>query len=390
MTKQVKVKEPVRIRTKKLANGNESIYLDLYKDGDRVYEFLKLYLISEKSKTDKEANRKTLELANAIKSKRIVELQNNEHGFKTNTTRSKMNLIQFVLHLADEQLAKSGNKRSYYYTLHSLAKHLDAYAGDKITFAKVNTEFVRGFIAYLRTAVNFNYENSKKKSKDEILSQNTQYNLYKKFTWVIRKAMLADIIVINPLDKVDNTDKPKPEEGQREFLTIEEIKKLMATPCKDDMLKRSFLFCCLVGLRYSDVKSLLWSDLREDNNGGIILRLRVIKTKRYEDFPVSREALKWLPEKTGSDENLIFTLSKNDNSNRKLKNWCASAGIKKKISFHCSRHTAATLNLSLGVPIETVSKLLGHTKISTTQIYAKIIDKNKKDAVRKQDGIFDF
>ena len=102
------------------------------------------------------------------------------------------------------------------------------------------------------------------------------------------------------------------------------------------------------------------------------------------------EALKWLPEKTGSDENLIFTLSKNDNSNRKLKNWCASAGIKKKISFHCSRHTAATLNLSLGVAIETVSKLLGHTKISTTQIYAKIIDKNKKDAVRKQDGIFDF
>ena len=390
MTKQVKVKEPVRIRTKKLANGNESIYLDLYKDGDRVYEFLKLYLIPEKSKTDKEANRKTLELANAIKAKRIVELQNNEHGFKTNTTRSKMNLIQFVLHLADEQLAKSGNKRSYYYTLHSLAKHLDAYAGDKITFTKVNTEFVRGFIAYLRTAVNFNYENSKKKSKDETLSQNTQYNLYKKFTWVIRKAMLADIIVINPLDKVDNTDKPKPEEGQREFLTIEEIKKLMATPCKDDMLKRSFLFCCLVGLRYSDVKSLLWSDLREDNNGEIILRLRVIKTKRYEDFPVSMEALKWLPEKTGSDENLIFTLSKNDNSNRKLKNWCASAGIKKKISFHCSRHTAATLNLSLGVPIETVSKLLGHTKISTTQIYAKIIDKNKKDAVRKQDGIFDF
>lgn len=163
----------------------------------------------------------------------------------------------------------------------------------------------------------------------------------------------------------------------------------METPCKDNMLKRSFLFCCLVGLRYSDVKNLLWSDLREDNNGEIILRLRVIKTKRYEDFPVSKEALKWLPEKTGSDEDLIFTLSKNDNSNRKLKNWCASAGIKKKISFHCSRHTAATLNLSLGVPIETVSKLLGHTKISTTQIYAKIIDKNKKDAVRKQDGIFD-
>ena len=57
--------------------------------------------------------------------------------------------------------------------------------------------------------------------------------------------------------------------------------------------------------------------------------------------------------------------------------------------FHCARHTAATLNLSLGVPIETVSKLLGHTKISTTQIYAKVIDANKKAAVHKQDGVFD-
>lgn len=389
MAKQVKVKEPVRIRTKKLANGNESIYLDLYKGGDRVYEFLKLYLIPEKSKTDKEANRKTLELANAIKAKRIVELQNNEHGFKANTTRSKMNLIQFVLYLADEQLAKSGNKRSYYYTLHSLAKHLGTYAGDKITFAKVDTDFVKGFIAYLRTAVNFNYENSKKKPKDEILSQNTQHNLYKKFAWVIRKAMQADILVINPLDKLDNSDKPKPEEGQREFLTIEEIKKLMETPCKDDMLKRSFIFCCLVGLRYSDVKNLFWEDLREDNSGETILRLRIIKTKRYEDFPVSKEALKWLPEERGTNEDFIFTLGKNDNSNRKLKRWCTSAGIKKKISFHCSRHTAATLNLSLGVPIETVSKLLGHTKISTTQIYAKIIDKNKREAVHMQDSIFD-
>lgn len=389
MTKQIKVKEPVRIRTKKLANGNESIYLDIYRDGNREYDFLKLYLIPENSRTDKETNRQTLELANAIKAKRIVELQNNEHGFKSTTTRSKMNLIQYVLHLADEQHAKSGNKRSYYYTLHSLAKHLDAYAGDKTTFAKINTDFVKGFIAYLRTAANFNYEKSKNKLKEEIISQNTQYNLFKKFSWVISKAVKEDILAANPLNKLDSSDKPKPEEGQREFLTIDEIKKLMDTPSKDDMLKRAFLFCCLVGLRYSDVKNLRWSDLIKDNNGETILRLRVIKTKRCEDLPISDAALKWLPENIGSENGLIYSLSKNDNSNRKLEHWCASAGIKKKITFHCSRHTAATLNLSLGTPIEIVSKLMGHKKISTTQIYAKIIDENKKAAVHKQDGIFD-
>ena len=370
MATQIKVKEPVRIRIKKLANGNKSLYLDVYSEGKRGYEFLKLYLIPEKSKADKEANRKTLELANAIKAKRIVELQNNEHGFKNSSTRSKMNLIQYVLFLADEQLAKSGNKRSYYYTLHSLAKHLEAYKGDKITFAKVDTDFVKGFIAYLRTATNFNYENSKKPIKEETLSRNTQHNLYKKFAWVIRKAIQADIIAVNPLDKIDNADKPKPEDGQREFLTIEEIKKLMETPCKDLMVKQSFIFCCLVGLRYSDVKKIRWSDFYQDSEGETHLRLRITKTKRPEDFPISREALKWLPEQTGSDDEPIYTLSKNDNSNKKLQRWCTDAGIKKKISFHCSRHTAATLNLSLGVPIETVSKLLGHTKISTTQIYA--------------------
>ena len=163
----------------------------------------------------------------------------------------------------------------------------------------------------------------------------------------------------------------------------------MNTPCEDDMLKCAFIFCCLVGLRYSDVKKLVWNDLYEDNDGAIILRIRVTKTKRCEDFPISKEALKWLPERIGSGDEKIFKLPKNDNSNRKLKHWCTLAGITKNVTFHVARHTAATLNLSLGVPIETVSKLLGHTKISTTQIYAKVIDANKKAAVHKQDGVFD-
>lgn len=385
MVKQVKVKEPVRIRTKKLANGNESVYLDVYKDGVRVYEFLKLYLIPERSRADREANRKTLELVNAIKAKRIVELQNSEHGFNVKpVTRGKMNLQQFICHLADEQLEKSGNKRSYYYTLHSLAKHLGAYAGDKIMLANVDTDFCRGFISYLRSAENFNFAESKKKGG--VLSQNTQHNLYKKLAWVIRKAMQADLVPVNPLARLDNSDKPKSESGQREFLTVDELKTMMVTPCSDDMLKRSFMFCCLVGLRYSDVKKITWDDLYEDSDGVTILRVKVTKTKRYEDIPVSEEALKWLPEK--GDPGMIFRLTKNDNTNRKLKKWCEDAGIRKKITFHCSRHTAATLNLSLGVPIEVVSKLLGHRKIATTQIYAKIIDENKKAAVRRQNGIF--
>ena len=71
MKKQIKVKEPIRLRTKKLSNGNESLYLDIYTDGKRDYEFLKLYIIQEHTKEDKEKNAQTLKLANAIKSKLI-------------------------------------------------------------------------------------------------------------------------------------------------------------------------------------------------------------------------------------------------------------------------------------------------------------------------------
>ena len=75
MTQQ-NIKEPVRLRRKKLTNGNVSLYLDIYWNGTREYEFLKLYLIPEKSKSDKDKNRETLKLANSVKAQRIIEIQN--------------------------------------------------------------------------------------------------------------------------------------------------------------------------------------------------------------------------------------------------------------------------------------------------------------------------
>lgn len=394
-----KIKELVKIRFKKLADGNQSIYLEKYEGykytkentitTKKSYEFLKLYLIPEKTKADKLKNKETLALANAIKAKKIVELQNNQHGFKNTTCKIKTNVVDYIRLLADEALAKSGNKRSYYYTLNSLANHIIEYASDFTTFEQVNREFILGFISYLKTAQNFNHKKSNKKGKIVGLAINTQHNLFIKLSYVIKKAFQEDIITVNPLEKLDHSDKPKSEKGQREYLTVDEIKKLIKTECSNEVVKKAFIFCCLSGLRYSDVSNITWNDLWQDNSHNTILRLRVQKTKQYEDFPLSAEAMKWLPiKRLVQDSDIIFDLPKNDNANTALKRWAKEAKINKKISFHCSRHTAATLNLSLGVPIETVSKLLGHTKISTTQIYAKIMDQAKKDAVNKQNGIF--
>ena len=381
-------KEPIKLRVKILLNSL-SLYLDLYKDGKRQYDFLKLYLNEETSPETKEQNRQTLEIANTILHERIADLNKKGAGFVS--PKGKVNLISYILFQADDALRKSGNPHGYYYTLQSLAKHIAVFSGDSTTFQQVDKNYILNFINYLKTAKNFNYKRTgTDRDKDIVIGQNTQHNLFMKFKYVIRKAVRADIIAVNPLDKLEDSDKPKEDEGVREFLTIEEIKKLISTECRNDTLKRAFIFCCLVGLRYGDVAAITWGELERGNNGETLLRFKVKKTKRGETFPVSNEALKWLPDRgTSGNEDTIFALPKNDSANKQLSRWVKSAGIDKKITFHCSRHTAATLNLSLGTPIETVSKLMGHTKIATTQIYAKIIDESKKTAVNKQNGIFD-
>lgn len=381
-------KQPIQLRVKKLSDSL-SLYLDLYDNGKRQYEFLKLYLNPEIDLPAKEQNRKNLEIANTILMERIADFNKRGKGFES--PKGKVNLVAYILFLADEALAKSGNLHGYYYTLQSLAKHIALYSGDATTFQQVDKTYIIGLINYLKTAKNFNYKRTgTKRDKDVVISQNTQHNLFMKFKYVIKKAIKADIISVNPLDKLENDEKPKEEGGTREFLTIREIKMLIATDCKHELIKRAFLFCCLVGLRYSDVASITWSDIEKGNNNENLLRLRIKKTKRSETFPISDEAMKWLPDRGDApDDGIIFPLPKNDNANHQLKAWVKASGVKKKVTFHCSRHTAATLNLSLGTSIETVAKLMGHTKISTTQIYAKIIDENKKEAVSKQNGIFD-
>ena len=125
-------------------------------------------------------------------------------------------------------------------------------------------------------------------------------------------------------------------------------------------------------------------------SGDILLRFKMQKVKRANTVYLSDEALKWLPNRDFAPDNAtIFPISKNESANKQLAKWVADAGITKKITFHCSRHTAATLNLALGVPLELEQKIMGHSKVATTQIYAKILDENLKKAVAKQNGVFD-
>lgn len=384
-SKQLRIKEPIKLRFKELSDGNQSIYLDYYLNGKRKYEFLKLYLIPEINKGDRAKNESTLQLAKAVQAKRIVDLQNEEHGFTPKKNLSKANLIDYVNKLADKHLAKTGNKHGEYYNFKSLALHLIIYRGEKIPFSKVDENFAQGFVEYLRTAKNQNLHKSKKTAT---LSQNTQNKLFKKLNTVLRQAEKEKIIAKNPMQFIE--DKPKTKEGTREYLTIDEVKLLIKTDCKNETVKNAFLFCCLTGLRFSDVSQITWGNLHKNNSGDYELRFVMKKNRSEVTIQLSDEAIKWLPNRNDAKSTeRIFKLSKNEIVNPIISEWVKDAGISKEITFHCSRHTAATLNLSLGTPIAVVSKLMGHSKIATTQIYAKIVDEAQRDAVDKQNGIFE-
>ena len=124
-----------------------------------------------------------------------------------------------------------------------------------------------------------------------------------------------------------------------------------------------------------------WNDLQKSGER-IRIEIKMQKTKEPLYLPISDEALKWLPQQNeAKGDDLIFPLTHEGTINKILQKWAKDAGIIKHISFHVARHTHATMMLTLGADLYTVSKLLGHKNIATTQIYAKIVDKKKEEAI---------
>ena len=382
----VKLKEPVRIRFKQLSNGNQSIYLEYYTGdvirkenyvgGKRKYEFLKLYLIPERTREDKAKNEATLALAKAIQSRRIVEVQNDAHGFQ-NTNKSRVNLLDYLENIG-KQSAEQGS-RNYARTVLNTVRALRLFRGDYIAFRDVDKEFLSEFTDYLRQMP--------KASKYGVLktggrlSNNSVVSYYGTLRTAINRAYKEGIITVNPTKEFDFASKVRQEPSRREYLTIDELKTLLNTECRHEIVKRAFLFSCLCGLRVSDIRKLKWCDLQR-SGGRVRIEITMQKTKEPLYLPISDEALKWLPERgEANDSDFIFPLTHEGTVNDTLQHWAKVAGITKHISFHVARHTHATMMLTLGADLYTVSKLLGHKNIATTQIYAKIVDKKKEEAI---------
>lgn len=371
-----KSKEPVRIRFKKLANGSVSVYLAINVNGRRTYDYLKLYLVPETDQTAKLQNRQTMEAVYAIKAQRILQITNGAAGIKKDL-RNKMRLVDWLKIYQDRQVNKG--KRGAKRWVRTMIFVIEGYDGGKdATLADIDHQWLTDFMIYL-----MNDYVTYKKTK---LTNGTVDNYLRCLKAAFNVAVEEGIMPTNPMLALDRSHL-KGTTYEREFLSVEEVKKLIDTPCRRPDIKGAFLFSCFCGLRISDVRSLQWKHVVTAGEK-MYLKITQFKTRRPLSIPLSRQALRWMPERGGAveDEYIFPPLSKNMTV---LDDWAKEAGINKHVTFHVSRHTFATMELTMGADIYTTSKLLGHTSVATTQIYAKVINSKKEEAVSLLDSAFE-
>jgi len=366
----------IHLRERQLKNERIRLYLEIYKgyttkEGKtksiRDYEYLDLYLYEKANDfTKKQHNKNMFQLANSIKAQRELDIQSGKYGFNSKL-KSKANFIEYFNKLAEDRFKSKGNYGNWKSTL----KHLTGYTLGKVRFSEIDEQFCENFKNYLIE--------KPLKNNGEHLSTSSIASYFNKFRASLKKAVKDRIISFNPSTDIKL---PKIIEIDRQYLTLEELQSLYKAECRYPILKRAFLFSCLTGLRFGDIESLTWKQIKTFKNGFKIHHHQE-KTKSLEYLDINPQAIEYLGDRKNDDDLVFRGLKYSDYFNVALLQWVLRAGITKHITFHCGRHTYATLLLTCDVDLFTVSKLLGHKNIKATQIYGKVIDKKKREAVNK-------
>jgi integrase len=349
----------IKLRHRKLKDGQKTLYLDCYQKGHRKLEYLGLYLVGDKA-TDKE----TMRLAEAIAAKRKLE------------SVSTANDIPLPLHLQEDfigfarKIEESQQNINTQLAWKHAIDHVIEFSGEPLVFGRLSQSFLEDFRSYLL----------------KNLHQNSASTYFAKIKNAIRQAVRKKILANDPTDGLSIAMKPT----NRVYLGLDELQALEKTDCENQAVKDAFLFSAFSGLRYCDVQRLAWSNVVQRDNA-VMIEFRQQKTGNPEYLPLSQEAAAILERqrtavpskrmKTPIAADAVFKLPAKPVIDATLKTWSRRAGLGKHISYHASRHTFATLALKSGVDIYTVSKLLGHKTLRNTEIYAKVVDESKRKAV---------
>lgn len=364
----------IKLKKKKLATEKYSLYIEYYKGKtteesgkqihNREFEYLKEYLyIDPKNASEKKENEETLLRAQQILSIRRAEYAQGKYGIK-DRSKDKLLFLTYYEKLKEDRYESKGN----YDNWDAAQNHIEAYCKKKnITFGDIDENFVLGFKKHLKTA---------RTKSNTLLSQNSKYTYYNKFKAALRQAFDDGFTVRNYASTVKGFAMG---ESTREYLTHEELQALAKADCKHQMLKNAFIFSCLTGLRWSDINKLNWSEVRDEQEGSRLI-FKQKKTAAQEYQYLSVQARQILGKRKQEKDRVFQGLKYGAHFNAEILRWCMRAGITKHITFHSARHTHAVLLLENGADIYTVSKILGHKEIRTTQIYAKIVDTKKKEA----------
>lgn len=405
----------VSLRQKKISKGRKSLYLDFYpaikdpKTGKLSRrEFLNMYIFIDKKDLKNEINRKkvkgkdvqsleevyaelkplnpiqkrhneeTLKIAESIRQKRqnILDKPEIYSDYEKEQLRIKelgeQSFIEYFEKLANKR--KGSNNANWMATLN----YLKSFRKEEIKFSDLNESLLEDFKEYLLTT-------SSNRSEESTLSRNSASAYFNKVKAALKQAYIDGYLQINLNSKV----KPiKQGDTRREYLTMDELNKLVKEECRDPLIKKAALFSALTGMAFKEIQNLVWKDIQMNDKGEYLVLTKRQKTQRDNYLPISNQAYELLegqmnPKDMPQDQKVFKGLTYSAYQNKHLYQWIGAAGITKNITFHCFRHTYATLQLFNGTDIYTVSKMLGHKYLKTTQIYAKIVDEAKRVAANK-------
>lgn len=338
--------------------NRERIYLDIYTGGRRWRESTGLRICP-----DKNQNKEVMKLAEILRSKRELQVVSGANGL-IDPIAGKQTLYDYI--------KKHGSTKDKKHHWNKSLPYIERF-DPNIQLGSVTPLWFERYQEWLL--------------RETKLSPQTCEHYACTVRTLMKKAVRDSIIVKDPCESIKHITVP---EKIKDYLTLEEIERLVHTPLGGDLggeVKKAFLFALCTGLRISDLKSLKWNNINIDH---MQIELRQGKTKRAVYIPLKDEAWKSIQNDTlHLKEALVFPLltASKTNSNQYLDTWAKKAKVDKPMGWHIARHTFATLSLENGADLFTIQKLLGHTKIGTTQGYAKATDKKRRQAI---DGLPDF